>query len=199
MTYSQESRNQIIADGPFGETVARYLRLAGAATMGAVIVRASWRDVPAEDEALASTALALGVPWLSIVHATPFVRVGPAYLPGRGPCLACYRARLAQHSADPVVRDPLLDAALECSSELGVAGFPPHVAALAAGLALTAVAELTRSCGESRPSLMSIIDCRTAEVQSWRLTAVHGCAGCDRSEPVRRVAAGLDRIRQAIS
>jgi bacteriocin biosynthesis cyclodehydratase domain-containing protein len=197
---------RIVADGPFGSAVADQLSdllaiagctarvartpLDGPATGfmsgGDFSIRASWRDVRAELDEFAAAAAASGRPWLPVTSAHPYVRIGPAVVPGLAPCYACYSARVRQH-ADAAgtlgslgglgLGDQLQDAFTQLS-ELGVTGHPPHVAAVAAGLALIM---LRAACGGDAPATagrVALIDCDTDAIRWWQVIPAHGCPEC---------------------
>ncbi|GGL05253.1 TOMM precursor leader peptide-binding protein [Sphaerisporangium melleum] len=173
---------RIVADGDFGTSVAGHLRtlvaaaggrarvahdpVPGFAAGGRFGVRASWRDLPAEFAAFGRAAHP--VPWLPIAPAPPYIRVGPVFVPGRPPCHTCYLARLRQHESPA---DEEIRLRLAADPHLGVRGFPPHQAMMAAGLAL---ALLT---GGDRGTV-AVIDCRTDEVTRWRVVPADRCPGC---------------------
>lgn len=175
-----ETEVRVAADGDFGAAVAEDLRhLVASATEPVraawprVDVRASWRDVP--DEFAAFGAAARPAPWLPVAVAHPYIRVGPLFVPGRAPCHSCFRARARQHE-DPVEEE--IRWRLAADPALGVRGFPPHQSMLAAGLALA----LLR--GEERGTV-TVIDCRTDEVATWRVVPAEQCPGCDDDRPGR--------------
>ncbi|WP_214324510.1 TOMM precursor leader peptide-binding protein [Nonomuraea sediminis] len=163
----------ISPSGDFGHSFAEQLRALLAGTGRTVrvagepgpgfAVRAAWRDVPAEFEAFAATAR---TPWLAVAQAHPYLRVGPAVVPGIAPCHECYLTRVRQHGpADGV------EAALAAHPEVGVGGFAPHQVMMAAGMALALI-------DTAEAGTLVTIDCRTDEVVSWRVVPAHACRGC---------------------
>ncbi len=85
---------------PAIEVVVRRERIAGpealAGAIGgcdALLVTADWP--PYEITRWANTAcVARGVPFLTAGQQPPLVKVGPAYVPGRGPCYACHETQV---------------------------------------------------------------------------------------------------------
>ncbi|WP_193318492.1 TOMM precursor leader peptide-binding protein [Nonomuraea phyllanthi] len=189
---AQGTQVRIVAGGAFGRAVAHHLRALLAYARrpvevarepmrvppgrfvagGAFAVRAAWRDVGAEFEAFATAAGQARVPWLPVAMGHPYLRVGPAVVPGVSPCHACYLTRARQHGTSA---DPALEEAMTADDKLGVRGFPPHLSMLAAGLALS----LIRDAEAGRAGRIMTIDTRTDEVNSWRVVPCHGCPGCD--------------------
>ncbi|MCO5991791.1 TOMM precursor leader peptide-binding protein [Actinoallomurus rhizosphaericola] len=165
---------RITADGDFGAAFAEHLRGLLASAGGPVRagtpridVRASWRDVPSEFAAFG--AAERPAPWLPVAVAHPYIRVGPLFVSGRAPCHTCFRARTRQHE-DPVEEE--IRQRLAADPGLGVRGFLPHQSMIAAGLALALLQ------GEERGTV-AVIDCRTDEVATWRVTPAEQCPGCD--------------------
>lgn len=193
----------LTADGSFGEDVARRLvgllaldgrmaKIGSEAAIGSAgfVVRASWRDVETEWDLFAAEAANAGVPWLPVAFDGTRVRVGPAVIPGRAPCYACYRVRVRQHD----VASPEVDSALLADPAVGVREYPPHVAVMAAGLALVllrAVADGARSTGQ-----LCMIDCDTDGLDWWHVVPAHACPECD-PDPAfaARTQAGRDAMR----
>lgn len=200
---------QILADGRFGDAVARDLvrllamsgrtarvvserprQLGSFVAAGELAVYASWRDVAAEFEEFSEAARTARRPWLPVAFAHPHVRVGPAVVPGLAPCYACYSIRVRQHSwAAGRDRDADVEQALNGDSRLGVEGFPPHIAAMAAGLGLAMLGAVT---GRARVGQVGLIDCDTDMIRRWRVVAADACPGCGPAAP-----AGAARARAA--
>jgi bacteriocin biosynthesis cyclodehydratase domain-containing protein len=207
---------RIVADGAFGREVADHLAallwLTGrAASVDPVpldgdpsglfsgadaCVRASWRDIRAEWNESAEAALIAGRTFLPIAFAHPYVRVGPAVAPGLAPCHRCYSLRARQHAnlvGDPNPVNDEYERALARDVRLGVTGYPPHIAAMAAGLAVTM---LGAAGGRPLVGWVARIDCGTDEVQNWRVIPTHGCQVCGPDlEPEARAKARRDRLR----
>lgn len=211
---SLPSSVRVLACGPFGRDVAGHLgALAGPGrcavrrapsprsrglraflAAGSLGILATYRDIDADLEAFASAAGAAGRPWLPVALSPGHVRVGPLTIPGTVPCPGCYAARRAQHGW----ASGGWERALEQDHDLGIHGFPPHLAAMAAGLALT-IAAPSEEPGTSRPDgALYLIDPATDAVSSWNVIPVHGCEAC---EPADRqagaAAAGAERLRAA--
>jgi bacteriocin biosynthesis cyclodehydratase domain-containing protein len=193
----------IVTDGAFGEDVAR--RLVGllaldgrTAAIGAeagtgsasIAVRASWRDVEAEWDLFAAEVADAGVPWLPVAYDGTQVRVGPGVIPGGAPCYSCYRARVRQHN----VASPEFDPALLADPALGVREYPPHVAAMAAGLALVLLRAVAD--GASGTGQLYTIDCDTDGIDWWHVVPAHACPECDSDRAFSaRTQAGREAIR----
>jgi bacteriocin biosynthesis cyclodehydratase domain-containing protein len=189
----------VVADGPFGQAVADslagLLTAAGATARirqaltgqpltrfiagSNLCVRASWRDVRSEWEEVASAAAAAGRPWLPVGFGHPDVRVGPAVVPGVPPCYACYSVRSRQHSVTASKWADDLDLAFARDPALGVAGFPPHTAAIAAAVALGMLQETLGPAGDrARPGQVTLINCHTDAIRSWRVATTPRCPAC---------------------
>jgi len=211
---SLSSSVRVLACGPFGRDVAGHLgALAGPGRVavrrarsplspglpafleeGSLGILATYRDIDADLEAFASAAASAGLPWLPVALSPGHVRVGPLTVPGAVPCPACYAARRAQHGWI----SGGWERALEQDHDLGIHGFAPHLAAMAAGLAL-AIAGPAEWPGRPRPDgALYLIDPARDAVSSWHVIPVHGCEACEPA--VRRAgsaAAGLERLRAA--
>ena len=209
---SLSSSVRVLACGPFGRDVAGHLdALAGPGrcavrparspmsrglraflTGGSLGILATHRDVDADLDAFASAAGAAGLPWLPVALSPGHVRAGPLTVPGAAPCPACYAARRAQHGR----LSGGWERALEQDPDLGIHGFPPHLAAMAAGLALT-IAAPAEGPGTTRPDgALYLIDTATDAVCSWNVIPVHGCEACEPGVGrARPGAAGAGRLR----
>ena len=204
---------RILAHGPFGQAVAEDLAVLAGRDERAVQVTgvrsgsglgdflasgnlgilASFRDVASDLEAFAAAAASAGVAWLPIALSMHHARVGPLFVPGTAPCGACYSTRLAQHRQADGAASADLERALEQDDALGVEGYPPHIVAIAAGLALT-LARLPACGGVASP--LFLIDVATDAVASWKVIGVHGCQGCDSAAHGRAaVAKRTERLR----
>ncbi len=159
---------RILAHGSFGNAVAEHLtaasgpgecavQVAGTSaghglchflSGGELGIMASSRDAPADLDAFAAAAAATGVTWLPVALGRRQARVGPVVVPGAAPCPACYSVRLAQHGQAARTVGEDVEHAFDQDEAPGVEGYPPHIAAIAAGLALM----LARSpAGQARP------------------------------------------------
>jgi bacteriocin biosynthesis cyclodehydratase domain-containing protein len=137
-----------VAAGEFGYRVTRLLTEAfpGSRDIGAddlaeaftgdaaaivvVVPRPSWTLCERADE----LAYAHEKPWLPVVMEHPVLRVGPLVRPPSGPCFACYRSRRRQHDTERAA-SAALGAAYDADASLAPAGYLPHHARLAAGVA----------------------------------------------------------------
>ncbi len=202
----------VIVDGRFGEQVGEALRgllsLAGRTAHlareplgddrdtllsgAALCVRVSWRDVDAEFQEYAAAAESAGCPFLPVAFSHPQIRVGPLVVPGQPPCHSCFSTRVRQHSA---AEDPLAEqvaAALRGSPGLGVTGYPPHLATLAAALVLNLMGGSWGGRGPQRPGWVSLINVDSDQVRTWAVSTTAFCPAC--SPPTERAA--LRKVRQ---
>jgi bacteriocin biosynthesis cyclodehydratase domain-containing protein len=209
---------RIVVDGAFGAEVADHLgvliRSAGgiteviseslevrpdaAATGADLLVRASWRDIGTEFDVYAEAALGSARPFIPVAYGHPYVRIGPAVVPGGVPCHRCHAVRARQHATAEDAVNAECEVAMAADARLGVAGYPPHIAAVAAGSVLALLRPSGRDGPTVRTGRMTRIDCVTDEVVSWPVVAVHGCPVCGPDiDPEVRAKAGRDRLRAA--
>jgi bacteriocin biosynthesis cyclodehydratase domain-containing protein len=204
---------RILAYGPFGNAVGEHLTVLSRHDQRAVQVvgvrdgiwlrrflaggdlgiLASFRDAASDVDAFAAAAASAGVAWLPVALGLRHVRVGPLVVPGAAPCSSCYSARLAQHRQAAGTASADLEHAFEQDDALGVEGYPPHIAAIAAGLAL----RLARSpaCG-GVASRLFLIDIASDAVAAWKVIGVQGCLECDSAANARgAVAKRSERLR----
>jgi len=214
---TRQSSIRVLAHGSFGHAVGGYLdALSGPdrcdiravrlpfsrglhsfLAEGMLGVLATHRDLSADLEAFAATAEAVRLTWLAVALSPGHVRVGPLIIPGAAPCQACYSARSAQHGR----LSTGLEQAFEQDDDLGIDGFPPHIAAMAAGLAL-ALARPTAVPGGTGPGSTAprgdvyMIDMASDAVSSGSVIPVHGCQTCEPGpQSGRMLPAGVDRLR----
>lgn len=147
-------------------------------------VRVSWRDVGLEFESFARAATLARLPWLAVAFAHPYVRIGPAICAGVAPCHACYMSRRRQHDQD--MRSAQLERAYAKDSSLGVSGYLPHLAMMAAGQALALSGDAVHGSGPPVTGEVRLLDCRSDEIERSRVVPVHRCQGCrlDPDSPV---------------
>jgi bacteriocin biosynthesis cyclodehydratase domain-containing protein len=185
-----DGRTAQVAHGPLGARLADFM------TGGAACVRISWRDIGDEFDEFADAATAAGRPFLPVAFAHPYVRVGPAVVPGLAPCHACYSARVRQFADEGDSVNDECEQALSRDARLGVTGYPPHVAAMAAGLALAMLGPVDDACAQVRVGQLARIDCGTDVIRTWRVTPVHGCLACGPlTNDEARAKARRDRLR----
>jgi bacteriocin biosynthesis cyclodehydratase domain-containing protein len=209
---NRHSSIKVLARGPFGHAVAQHLgALAGPGRChveaarprfssglrtflagGTLGILATHRDVTADLEAFAAAAELAGRPWVPVALSPGYVRVGPLTIPGAAPCPACYSARRAQHGW----LAPGREQSAEPHDDLGVQGFPPHLAAMAAGLAL-AIASPAAGPGPARAAgALFLIDLATDAVSAWTVIPADGCPVCDPAgQRSGKTAAGVERLR----
>jgi bacteriocin biosynthesis cyclodehydratase domain-containing protein len=187
---------RIGAHGSFGQDVAeRLVELCGRAECavrtipgmpddglssflggGGLGILSTCRDLTSDMDAFAAAAAAAQLSWLPVALDSGRVRIGPVLAPGAAPCYVCYSRRLAQHR--PAVETANMDRehAFRQDDAHGVMGHPPHIAAIAAGLALT----LARSSASDRPGRrLYFIDLISEAVSAYQVIPVHGCPACD--------------------
>jgi bacteriocin biosynthesis cyclodehydratase domain-containing protein len=169
-----------------------------------VRVLAAWRRVPTLERELDALAfgngrglalgpdqqgsafrgLALGpdqqggawTPWLPVVLEHPVLRVGPAVVPGAGPCHGCFQRRAAQHAADRAVAGAL-ERRYDTDPAAGPAGYLPPAALLGAALAVEAAARLA-VLPVAEAGRLRRIDLLTQQLSAGRAVGVHGCVHC---------------------
>jgi bacteriocin biosynthesis cyclodehydratase domain-containing protein len=207
------TRTSIIGSGPIGCRVADVLAAAlpdsvrrsraeldtAFASGGGPVVVALWRPERTICERADSLAFRYGRSWLPIVVEHPVLRVGPLVCPPSGPCFGCYQARRRQHSEEHEVA-VALEAAYERSRNLGPAGYLPHHARLAAGVAEQMVREPTGQVG--RVVTISLLS--GSLTASWvvachdcpRQPAPHGSDGADLRLLIARRARARARRQQ---
>jgi bacteriocin biosynthesis cyclodehydratase domain-containing protein len=181
----------VIAVGAFGRAVANRV---GELADGVVITRstgtglplsmprarvhvlAAWRRVPTLERELDSLAFGEGTPWLPVVLEHPVLRVGPAVVPGAGPCHGCFQRRAAQHAADRAVAGAL-ERRYDTDPAAGPAGYLPPAALLGAALAVEAAARLA-VLPVAEAGRLRRIDLLTQQLSNGRTVGVHGCVHC---------------------
>ncbi len=142
---------------------------------------ASWRRYPDELDRLDEACNHARIPWSSVILEGPRIQCGPIIIPGQGPCYACYRNRWLTHLPFPE-REQALEAAYASDYKLGLRGFTPSSARIAAAALLLDKKELARGPGRLR-----LIDLLYGSVEESRVIRIHGCARCSReTEPGKR-------------
>lgn len=185
--------------GPFGHAVAERLRdlchrveVVGADAAGPVTrppipdqalppgprlnVLVSWRRVPRTEREFDEEAFRTGDPWLPVVLDHPVLEIGPAVVPGTGPCCGCYRRRIAQHDPSRAVR-AAVDRHYDADPLAGPAGHLPSTALFAAA-AVADVVDRLRTAPEDEAGRVRQINVPTQQLWSGRAVGVHGCPRC---------------------
>jgi bacteriocin biosynthesis cyclodehydratase domain-containing protein len=145
-----------------------------------------WRRYAGECDLLDAACARFGVPWSGVVLEDASLVGGPIVSPGRGACYACYRRRWLAHSAVPE-REQVIEQAYARDPSLGVPGFLPSVAAIAAAGLLLDRAEHEIAAGRIRR-----VDLLRCQVEETRTVRVHGCPRCSLGdEPGRRYVSRL--------
>lgn len=194
------ARTCVVADGRFGRSVAaRLLPLLHQtghpaherdAPPGVRLADLLWPYDAAvlagdDDDAFDSAAFAAHTPWLAVVHEHPHIRVGPLVVPPAGPCTLCLRTRRAQHD-DPA----------EAPGDDTTGEVPPHLVAVASGLASVLLGDVPAGRERPAPGRAFRVDVRTDEIAAIRVVPVHGCPRCD--EPGTRSERRLARLATAV-
>ncbi|MFZ4246355.1 TOMM precursor leader peptide-binding protein [Streptomyces griseoincarnatus] len=166
--------NEVVASTLSAPRTTRAVKVEEAfAGLPDVVVAALWRADHNLCEHADRLAHDLGVPWLPVVQDNASLRVGPLVVPGAGPCFRCFDRRAIQHDphweSSSVVR-----AAYEQDPELGPAGFLPHHARVAGGLAADLVQRVTTGY---------VITVRLPDLSFSRdlVVAEHACHRCRRT------------------
>ncbi|MEU8823594.1 TOMM precursor leader peptide-binding protein [Streptomyces sp. NPDC048636] len=174
----------VLGSGPFGRRVAEMMekchpgvrlhpgedpRAAFDGTADAVVI-ASWRPAPALCENADRLAHRTGTPWLPVVDENPYLMVGPWVVPGAGPCFRCY-ALMRRHGA---ARDASTapHRAHGNAPDRDSAGYLPHGARIAGGIALSRLQRPDRVTGR-----VTRVSLRDLSVSS---DVVVPCRDCDR-------------------
>ncbi|AUX47692.1 hypothetical protein SOCE26_092160 [Sorangium cellulosum] len=115
----------------------------------AAVLLAADRPYPRVAEAIDDVCWQRGVPWIQAYALAHELVVGPAVIPGRTPCYACWARRVRSLAPDVAVHD----AVTRLASEPGERSwFRGELAALNEQIAAMAVAEaLSLRAGERRP------------------------------------------------
>jgi bacteriocin biosynthesis cyclodehydratase domain-containing protein len=138
----------VVPVGAFGVKVSELL--ATDAGLGSVVSRPSlpdafalradmvlvvmWRPCPSLCDRADLLSYSSGRPWLPVTMEDDAIHVGPVVFPPEGPCYQCYVRRRAQHDTDPDAVASLAEA-FDRAPSWGPAGYLPHMARLAAGVA----------------------------------------------------------------
>jgi bacteriocin biosynthesis cyclodehydratase domain-containing protein len=168
----------------------------GADADAGAVVLALWRPSPALCERVDELAFSSQRPWLPVIAEHPVIRVGPWIAPPAAPCYACYQARRGQHDEQRETTGLLHDA-YDRDESCGPAGFLPHHARTAAGIALSmleAAARGTLVTGQVVTARLTRL-----EVSADRVVPMHGCARC--SSPgaaAERDLRAVFRLRQGV-
>ncbi len=197
-----------LAAGAFGSRVAdlltsalpgaqRFAEPADAFAAGAgAVVLALWRPSPALCEQVDELAFKTGRPWLAVIAEHPVIQIGPWIAPPAAPCYACYQARRVQHDKQ-YETTALLEYAYDRDMSCGPAGFLPHHARTAAGIALS----MLEAAARGTPVTGRVVTAGLTRLgmSAHHVVPVHGCTRCS----LPRAAAEPDlravfRLRQAV-
>lgn len=183
----------VLTEGRFGEEVGRRIeervprttvrRLTEAVLELPALLRgvtfvsvAAWRPYRWEMDRIDEACFRVGMRWSSAVLSGTSLLSGPLVDPlAGGPCFSCYTRRWRTHLAVPE-REAAIEAAYAQDASLGVEGFlPGHAALAAAGLLLDC-----RAAGR-RIGALTITDLLSLAVDDVRVVPVHDCARCSRN------------------
>lgn len=187
-------RPVLIGAGSFGERVVDLLSTAlpGSsqssladlervfATGREPVVVTLWRPTPAICARADDLAYLHGRTWLPVISEHPVLRIGPLVTPPWEPCFGCYRARRQQHAGEhSAAAAATLDATYDRDPGFGPAGFLPHHARLAAGVAEQFLRAATMMPAVDRPSgsgEVVTVDLVTSRLTTGRVVPCHDCS-----------------------
>lgn len=146
-----------------------------------VVILALWRPEDGLCSRADELAYTYGQAWLPIVMEFPVVRVGPLVHPPLGPCFRCSQLRLVQHDSQHDAT-AAIHAAYESDRACGPAGYLPHHARLAAGVAMellgrTAAAGATHEDADQAGQVVTIRLTRLG-VSERRVIQCYNCGRC---------------------
>jgi bacteriocin biosynthesis cyclodehydratase domain-containing protein len=185
----------VVPVGPFGSRVVEFLGsgardcvvVPGAAveeafrTTADMVLLAMWRPCPSLCARADQMSYATGRPWLPVMADSAAIHVGPLVRPPGAPCYRCCLRRQAQHDSHWDVTVALHDA-FERDTRLGPAGYLPHHARLAAGVAADLIdAALAPGAAEADPAVVTISlpDCVPS---TTTVVPCHDCARCHKND-----------------
>jgi len=176
----------VLPVGPLGEAVAGRLTVAGILRgpcwpprrwpEARLRILSAWRPSPRLAAALDQACFAAGIPWIPVVFEHPVVRIGPAVVPGLGPCYTCARQRFLQHDEDADTTRAVHDF-YDAHAGAGPAGYLPPVATIVAAVASRAVDRLDRDPG-AEAGLVRQLDILTMETTMGRVCGLSRCPRC---------------------
>lgn len=150
-------------------------------------------------ELVERAAFAWRRPWLPILLEQAQLRVGPAVVPRRTACHACFRRRRRQHARNPQVWADIPGPAVAGSSPK-VTGYADHHVGLAYGLAVRAIADLTDPTDEAPGGWVRTVNLIDGAVSRAGVVAVDGCGRCrDAAERQQRPAKLAAALQSALA
>lgn len=184
---------QVITSGPFGVSVGLSLQellphvdiseYSSAVAKsepewpeGRTYILASWRPVPRLIASLNAMCHATRTPLLPAIVDGYHLVIGPAIVPGTGPCYRCYELRMRQHCARQEAR-AALHAHYDLHPESGPKGHLRAFADLAAVRLAQLVQQIDRAPHEVAGNVWRL-DLLTRQTVSGRVIGVHGCRYC---------------------
>lgn len=189
----------IIAVGGLGASIARSMATYGPTAMtypdakghvvpaewplSSVHVLASWRPTPRLTSLLDAAAFSWRVPWLPIICEHPYLRLGPAVVPGRSGCYGCFRRRLLQHSQRADL-DEALHREYDVNHHSGPAGFLNAFAEFVAAAAWEIIQQMLVA-PDAQAGQVRQLDMITLQTTLGHAVGVHGCPRCGLQRPER--------------
>lgn len=143
-----------------------------------VVVAAMWRPSPALCERADVLSFSAGRAWLPVTLDQFAIHIGPVVVPPAGPCYRCCAWRRAQHDRHHA-RTAALHEAFDRDRSCGPAGYLPHHARLAGGIAMSlADAVLGPAGGETAVAMQATVSLTDYAVSTSRVLACHDCGRC---------------------
>jgi bacteriocin biosynthesis cyclodehydratase domain-containing protein len=173
--FGQHVARLLVSEQGWGEVTADAWETALAD--GSVLVVVMWHPQPALCERLDAVSFATGTPWLPVVADHPRIRVGPWGAAPHGPCYDCYLRRKRQHEVRHAASKAIEDA-YDQNPARGVAGYLPHHARLAAGLAGISVRTQLAQGVAAVAGQAQVANIVTGKTATHRVIACHGCPRC---------------------
>jgi bacteriocin biosynthesis cyclodehydratase domain-containing protein len=115
------------------------------------------------------------VPFIPLYFDSTWLRIGPAIVPGAGPCWSCWTLRSSQHSKTTPYRHALYRYYEQAEATDAPLYLDPFILLGAAKLALM---KQEYSDGTLVPGKLWQIDVTTLKTDTCQLIGVHGCPRC---------------------
>lgn len=182
----------LLAIGSFGSAVRRYLESLGfsmrtsslkvapesvpsSISAADIHVLASWRPYPDLCEELNLLCANRKSAFLPVVLDSPYMRIGPVYVPGESGCFLCWGRRQLQHSPSPS-QDCQVSDFYAHSRDKGPRGYLDAFAGIAAARVASTL-RTRRTLLEAAGSIWRY-DIFSGDVSSGSVVGVNGCAVC---------------------
>jgi bacteriocin biosynthesis cyclodehydratase domain-containing protein len=205
----------VLAVGPFGRAVARYLSTFLAPIVETVLVQeqlpaeedfsrarvhvvAAWRPVPLLCELLDQFIHREPRPFIPLILESAMLRLGPVIVPGSGSCWNCWMKRSSQHAQWPKDQATVLQH-YSAHPEAGPKGYLEPFALLGA-LRIKQTIEALDSA-TAVPGSIWEIDTITRRTASSVVVGIHDCPRCGlhRYAPTRSVAEMQEQLTYLLS